>query len=564
MILKKRGGAAALSGILAAVLMFTGCGGTQNSSQTGQSGTSSVKASENATEKMSTSTSGNKKITDKKVKLSVFCDFSEAARAYYTDLSENPVVKKMMEETGVELEFVHPPVGDDGTYFQQLLASGDLPDIMATSKFQTSYPGGVEGAISDGVLYNVTDLVTKEAPNFWNLCKEENDPDIEKKIRGDEGDIIKFGTTWLPDTDNHKCFNGLIVRQDLLDKFNLKAPVTIDEYTNVLRTFKENGIQVPLALCKFDQAQFSANNPIASAFDVAVADFIVDDQGEVHYSRTQDGYREFLGVLKQWADEGLIDTDFVSRTIDDSLKLFENGTAGMCFAHTYNVMQAVTAGAAINPDFKITCLAAPRVNADDTVHESTYTSSVNSMSYQVSAQCKNPEVAVKFIDYLMDPDTILMTAWGTNEDPEHQTYTVDSSGKRTFTDFVKNNPDGLDYNTVRALYMCQNLQIKYDETMEAQQYDVPECHQSWEAWGMKSDGKHNLPKYLTLTEDESKKTTEIKNKLSNYSDEKVYQFIFGQDDIDAGWDEFVKNLKELGSEEAEGIYKAAYDRYMAR
>lgn len=48
-----------------------------------------------------------------------------------------------------------------------------------------------------------------------------------------------------------------------------------------------------------------------------------------YIAATQDGYKEFLTVLNQWAKKALIDTDFVSRTIDDSLKPFQNGTAGV-------------------------------------------------------------------------------------------------------------------------------------------------------------------------------------------------------------------------------------------
>ena len=478
-------------------------------------------------------------------------------------MGENPVVQKISEDTGLKFEFIHAPVGDDGSYFQQLLASGDLPDLMYANLFQTTYPGGVEGAISDGVLYNVTDLVEQYAVNFKNLCEESGDPDVQKKIRGDEGNIVKFGTTWLPPTDNNKIFNGLIVRQDWLDKYNLEAPVTLDDYTNVLRTFKENGVQIPLALCEFNQAQFSANNPIASAFDVSIKEFDLDDDGNVHYSRTQDGYKEFLKVLKQWAEEGLIDTDFVSRTIDDSLKLFQNGTAGMCFAHTYNVKQSVTAGAAVDPEFKLTSCVLPRVNADDTTHMSKITGSINSYSWQVAATSKHPEEAVKFVDYLMSPEVMLLTAWGTNEGDE-KTYTEGADGTREFTEFVTENPDGLDYDTVRSLYMCSPFQIKYDETMEAAQYALEECHQSWDAWGTKNDDKHTLPGYLTLTTEESKELTQIKTKLANYSDEMVYRFIFGEEDLESGWDGFVAQLKELGSERAEEINAAAYARYEAR
>ncbi|MFR9234263.1 MAG: extracellular solute-binding protein [Eisenbergiella massiliensis] len=563
----KKTSAALMAAVLAAASMLGGCGNA--ASETAQSGTTAQEASvsqgtEDGTEAGTEAAgTGSTKIADGDVTLTIFCDFQTAARAYYSDLGENPVVQKISEDTGLKFEFIHAPVGDDGSYFQQLLASGDLPDLMYTNLFQTTYPGGVEGAISDGVLYNVTDLVEQYAVNFKNLCEESGDPDVQKKIRGDEGNIVKFGTTWLPPTDNNKIFNGLIVRQDWLDKYNLEAPVTLDDYTNVLRTFKENGVQIPLALCEFNQAQFSANNPIASAFDVSIKEFDLDDDGNVHYSRTQDGYKEFLKVLKQWAEEGLIDTDFVSRTIDDSLKLFQNGTAGMCFAHTYNVKQSVTAGAAVDPEFKLTSCVLPRVNADDTTHMSKITGSINSYSWQVAATSKHPEEAVKFVDYLMSPEVMLLTAWGTNEGDE-KTYTEGADGTREFTEFVTENPDGLDYDTVRSLYMCSPFQIKYDETMEAAQYALEECHQSWDAWGTKNDDKHTLPGYLTLTTEESKELTQIKTKLANYSDEMVYRFIFGEEDLESGWDGFVAQLKELGSERAEEINAAAYSIYEAR
>ena len=85
-----------------------------------------------------------------------------------------------------------------------------------------------------------------------------------------------------------------------------------------------------------------------------------------------------------------------------------------------------------------------------------------------------------------------------------------------------------------------------------------------DAWGTKNDDKHTLPGYLTLTTEESKELTQIKTKLANYSDEMVYRFIFGEEDLESGWDGFVAQLKELGSERAEEINAAAYARYEAR
>ena len=568
----KKTNAFLLAAMIAAATVLGGCGGS------GESETSTTKTTENApaeeTQKETEEaegTEGNEgtevssedhKIGDG-VTLTIFCDFQEAARSQYTDLGDNPVVKWIEEDTGLNLEFIHAPSGDDGSYFQQLLASGDLPDLMYTDLFHTTYPGGVEGAIADGLLYNVNELVETEAPNFMQLCNNLNDANIERRIRGDEGNIIKFGSRFLGQINENKIFNGLVVRADWLEKYGLEAPVTIDDYTNVLRTLKENGVQIPLALCEFStNSQLNANNPIASAFDVSLLNFDLDNDGNVHYSRTQDGYKEFLKVLKGWAEEGLIDTDFVSRKIADTNKLFENGTAGMAFMHTYDVKMAVTAGPAVDPNFKILCLEMPKMNASDETHMSNIVCSINNYSFQVSANSEHPEEAVQFIDYLCRPEILKVIAYGTNEEVE--TYTVNDDGTWAFTDFITNNPDGNDYNTMRALYTCEPLQIKYDDDLEAAQYSLDECHQSWDAWGKQNDNAHVLPKYLTLTTEESKEVTQIKTKLANYSDELVYRFIFGEEDIDSSWDGFVAQLKELGSERGEEIYKAAYDRYLAR
>lgn len=555
-----------LAAVLTASTLLAGCGNGESSGDAGTQGDagSQGQASGSQDQSAGTQSGASHQIGDGSVTLTIFCDFQNAARSYYTDLGDNPVVQWIEKDTGLTLEFIHAPAGDDGTFFQNMLAGGDLPDLIFSSRFQTHYPGGVEGAINDGVLYDVTELVEQNAPNFWALCDEEQDPDIQRKIRGDQGMIIKFGSTFLPPTDNNKVFNGLVIRQDWLEKYDLEAPVTLDEYTEVLRTFKENGVEYPLALCEFfNQSQFSANNPIASAFGVSVKEFDLDADGNVHYCRTQDGYKEFLKFLHGWAEEGLIDEDLVSRTIDDSLRLFQGGQAGMCFAHTYNVKQSVAVGPATDPAFKLLCLEMPKVNASDETHLSTPTRSINSNSWQVSADCKHPEEAVAFVDYLMSPDTLLLTAWGTNEG-ENKTYQVNADGQREFTEFVTNNPDGLDYDTVRALNMCAPFQIKYDETMEASQYSEAECHQSWDAWGKQNDGAYNLPRYLTLTTAESEELTRIKQDLANYSDEMVYKFIFGQEDIDANWDAFVAELERLGSTRGEEINKEAYDRYLNR
>lgn len=127
---------------------------------------------------------------------------------------------------------------------------------------------------------------------------------------------------------------------------------------------------------------------------------------------------------------------------------------------------------------------------------------------------------------------------------------------KEFTEFVSNNPDGLDYDTVRSLYMCAPFQIKYDETMKRLSM-LEECHQSWMHVRMIA----TLPGYLTMTTEESKERHRS-SKLTTPM--KWYTALFWRGRSGTGWDGFVAQLKDLGSERGEEINADAYARYEAR
>lgn len=503
---------------------------------------------------------------DGSITLKIYCPIDENARQHMTDLSEHSVVKQIMEETGLNLEFIHPPAGDDGTYFNTTIASGEYPDLFYCQDFN-NYPGGPEGAMEDKILLNIDDLIYQYAPNFLAMVEGERESvaemggDVDAWIRGDGGAIIKFGTMWLPEFVNARIHNGFVVRKDLLEKYNLESPVTIDDYTNVLQTFKDNGIEVPLALCTFSETQFTNVNPIASAFGVSINEFQLDENGKVEYSRTMPEYKDYLELMNDWAERGLIDRDFISRSMSDANTLFYNGRAAMTIFHNVSTKQALSVGQLEDPDYDVAGVVYPRLNADDDLHLSRQALSVNSYAWYVSYTSEHPVEAVRFVDYLHMESTQKLTAWGVGND-EYPTYTVDEDGVRHFTDFMQNNPD-MDYTTARGVYTCGTLQVKYDNDMEQQQYNLPQNLQIWEAWATKNDNKQQIPSVVTMTVDESKEFTDIKTKMDNYADEMVYKFIFGEESLDK-FDEFVNQLNALGAERAIEIKQAAYDRYLSR
>ena len=64
------------------------------------------------------------------ITLTIYVELDEYAANFMQSYEEHPIVKKVEEITGLKLKFIHPPTGDDGTFFNMTIASGDYPDIF--------------------------------------------------------------------------------------------------------------------------------------------------------------------------------------------------------------------------------------------------------------------------------------------------------------------------------------------------------------------------------------------------------------------------------------------------
>ena len=59
-------------------------------------------------------------------------------------MGDAPFFKELMKRTGVEIEFIHPPAGEEASQLNLMVASGDLPDLIEYSFL--AYKGGPEKA----------------------------------------------------------------------------------------------------------------------------------------------------------------------------------------------------------------------------------------------------------------------------------------------------------------------------------------------------------------------------------------------------------------------------------
>lgn len=496
------------------------------------------------------------------ITLSIYVSMPNEARQQYTTLADHPVVKEIAAETGLNFEFIHPPEGDDGTFFNTTLASGQYPDIFSASF--VNYPGGPEGAMDDGVLINMDELIDQYAPNFWDIVRSRGEK-FNQEIRGDGGAIIKFGTIWLPEFVNDRTQTGFMVRKDWMTEWGLEAPTTLDEFTELLRAFKEHGVEVPLAISNFldtvDNGNYNNYNIIAGAFGVAFKDFTLDEEGKVVYTRIDPAYKDFLTYMNGLVNEGLIDRDFITRKTSDALKLFYNGRAGMTYFHSSNYRDAMAAGVTVDPDFDVLPIVHPKMTEDQVIHISHRTQSIYDAAWYVTSACEHPVEAVRFIDYLHAEDTRKLTAWGLGNE-EYPTYELDENGMRVFTEFMTNNPELTDFATARALYTLSPFQVMYDNEMEMQQYGDA-VREAWATWQTGTDNLQKLPRTRTKTQDEQTELNDIMNTINTYADELTLKMIVGDVSLDE-FDTMVETIKSLNIERTIEIEQAACDRYNSR
>ena len=174
----------------------------------------------------------------------------------------------------------------------------------------------------------------------------------------------------------------------------------------------------------------------------------------------------------------------------------------------------------------------------------------------LSTQCRNVEVACRFMDYLYSKEGINLTAYGT----EGVSYEADENGNFVkFTDLVLNNPSGDTPSTVRG-YFAQPANWTYP-SRDLNYFVSDDLKDVLNTWTAKMD-QYVLPPIIHTTE-ESSVVSQKYSEIDTYCREMITKFILGTESLD-NWDLFIESIKKLGAEEILQLKQVAYERYLAR
>ena len=563
--------------IASSALAACNSGSTGSSSGTESSGAASSEAESSGEESGSTSAGLTSDVvngetnqqtyplTEETVTLSYWYP-NAGSMAELADFNDSYFFKWYEELTNVHIDFIVPAAGSEAEAFQLLFASDSMPDMVYSYPNQTtySYRAGQDKAIEDGYFIDIAEYLDY-APNYLSWLA--NNDDLRKASYSDTGKLYGMWGVWSGmDSEHTYADYGLAIRQDFLDKVGMEVPTTYSEWEAVLTAFKDElGIQAPLYTSKFgiDQGEMMAG------YDTAP--YWYQRDGVIQYGPMDDGYRDYLVMMHDWYEKGLLDPDFATRsssgvTADNDMIL--NDKVGALTDYGTRLGDTYVSRGATNTDFNLVGAPQPTKDPDDPTYvepayrDNTYTMMVSGVCNSVSADSENIELAVRWLDGFYAEDVALNANYGT-EEFEGTVWHEDAStstGRLIDYDYRYSNPDGKSSGMILVEYSAKNPPVRYEGMqVECSPQVKKDGYEIWKLY----EPVNAVPTRITPTSEEGTEFASLYTDIETYVQECNVKFIMGQMSLD-DYDSYRDTLTQMGIDRCIELRQAALDRYNAR
>ena len=486
--------------------------------------------------------------------------------AELADFNDSYFFKWYEELTNVHIDFIVPAAGSEAEAFQLLFASDSMPDMVYSYPNQTtySYRAGQDKAIEDGYFIDIAEYLDY-APNYLSWLA--NNDDLRKASYSDTGKLYGMWGVWSGmDSEHTYADYGLAIRQDFLDKVGMEVPTTYSEWEAVLTAFKDElGIQAPLYTSKFgiDQGEMMAG------YDTAP--YWYQRDGVIQYGPMDDGYRDYLVMMHDWYEKGLLDPDFATRsssgvTADNDMIL--NDKVGALTDYGTRLGDTYVSRGATNTDFNLVGAPQPTKDPDDPTYvepayrDNTYTMMVSGVCNSVSAESDNIELAVRWLDGFYAEEIALNANYGTEEYEGTVWHNDDttSTGRIIDYDYRYSNPDGKSSGMILVEYSAKNPPVRYEGMqVECSPQVKKDGYEIWKLY----EPVNAVPTRITPTSEEGTEFASLYTDIETYVQECNVKFIMGQMSLD-DYDSYRDTLTQMGIDRCIELRQAALDRYNAR
>jgi putative aldouronate transport system substrate-binding protein len=461
-----------------------------------------------------------------------------------------PVAKELTRLTNIRLVNTASAVATKSEeQFNLLMVSRKFPDIVAGNELKDGFIRyGMEGAFAP-----LNQLIEDHAPHIRAYLKEH--PLIAQTLRAPDGNI--YHIPYIPDGT---VTRGWWVRQDWLDKLNLKQPQNVDELYEVLKAFRDRD---PNGNGKKDEIPYfnTHENEVyrlvllwgaRSSGSTTKLDFLVEN-GKISHPFAEERFKLGIKNVAKWYAEGLIDKEIFTRKSRAREQLFSSNNGGMThdwFGSTssYNSPKSIPSRV---PGFKLVVIAPP-ADINGKRYEEDSRKLVMPDGWAISMTSKHKVEAIKLFDFYFSPEGRRLSNFGV----EGLHYTM-QNGKPIFMDTVLKAG-----KPVNSQLWDAGAQIPIGFVQDYA-YEEQWTHPSGRAGReLYIKEKYNIPQFtgVNMTPDERAIYDKYWPGLRTYMEEMAQNWVLGTKDVDKTWDEYQLYLNKHGFNKVIAVMQKAYER----
>lgn len=315
------------------------------------------------------------------------------------DVENNALITKTEEELKIDL--VDEFNGVDADYDQKVamaITSGDIPDIMRVSTFAEVYE-----LYENEMIMELSDVYEATA----NARIKEKYDSYPEGLGLDRA-TIDGGLYAIPAANGDVAPIICFMRADWIEELGLTVDedgdrvVSYTEIIDVAREFKNGnveGVDNPLGLCineiiwREGEGAYGLNF-IANAFNAWPDTWYVEG-GELVFGSVQPQVKDFLKVANELYEEGILDPQVGTREFDAVTETMVNGQFGMCFGAGHCPNWGLINVYAMNNDADYKCFL---VSDENGLIRHKHSDSAETGYIVVAADCEYPEVAFEILN----------------------------------------------------------------------------------------------------------------------------------------------------------------------
>lgn len=308
--------------------------------------------------------------------------------------------QNITEKTGVDIEIL-TPTGDVSEELNLMMISGTLPDLITLGSWETCFSTLYE----QGYTWALNELADQYDPYFYNVV----DSSVVAWHTKSDGNLYcvpndAYGAEQMAETGMTAAVQTFLVRKDLYEDMGSLDMSTPEGFLEALRLLKSDFSTYKGETITPFYAQGGSGYGLTDYLQNFLAVPYEDEDGNIYDRVTDPDYIEWLKVLRQAYEEGLIGIDYLVDSDDQVTEKSNNGRY-FCMLREWSGMQEANGILANseNPDSYYIAIDGP-ANSDGDAPLIFPGSLDGWMCTFISKDCENPERAMAFLTYMLSEE----------------------------------------------------------------------------------------------------------------------------------------------------------------